>query len=88
MNNTLYNIDDYSVLDFLQENLDQHEMMIRHRKIEQNLDCDNDLQWFFDRDLITGVISNVINNLYKYTKDKMDISASKENGYLVIQMQG
>jgi len=49
--------------------------------------CDDDLYWFFDRDLITGVISNVINNLYKYTKDKLHISAVKEQGYLVIKIR-
>ncbi len=81
------NIDDYCVLDFLEENLGQHEIMIRHRKIEKELECDNNLYWFFDRDLITGVISNVINNLYKYTKNKIHVSAEKEDGYLVIRIK-
>jgi signal transduction histidine kinase len=81
------NIDEYSVREFLQENISQHEVMIRHRKIEETLECDDDLYWFFDRDLITGVISNVVNNLYKYTKDKLVISAYKEDGYLVIKVQ-
>ncbi|MCZ6803179.1 MAG: HAMP domain-containing sensor histidine kinase [Proteobacteria bacterium] len=81
------NIDEYSVLDFLNENIGQHEAMILHRKINYKMDCDHDLHWFFDRDLITGVISNVINNLYKYTKDKLHISAVKEEAYLVIKIK-
>lgn len=81
------NIDEYSVSDFLHENIDQHETMIRHRKIDYVMDCDDDLYWFFDRDLITGVISNVINNLYKYTKNKLHISATKEQGYLVTKIK-
>ena len=81
------NIDDYSVAGFLEENLEQHETMIRHRKIEKQLDCNNDLYWFFDRELITGVMSNVINNLYKYTKNKILISAEKEDGYLVVRVK-
>ncbi len=81
------NIDDYSVSDFLEENLEQHDTMIRHRKIEKKLDCENDLYWFFDRDLITGVLSNVINNLYKYTKNKIQVSAEKEDGYLVMRVK-
>jgi two-component system, OmpR family, sensor histidine kinase SenX3 len=81
------NIDDYPVLDFLEENLGQHETMIRHRKITKDLVCDSDLYWFFDRDLITGVISNVINNLYKYTKNKIHVSADKEDGFLVIRIK-
>ena len=81
------NIDDYSVLDFIEENLGHHETMIRHRQIEKNIECDSELQWFFDRDLITGVLSNVINNLYKYTKNKIHVSAIKEDGYLVIRIK-
>lgn len=81
------NIDEHSVSDFLDENLSMHETMIHHRKIDSRLSCDDDLYWFFDRDLITGVISNVINNLYKYTKDKLEITASKEDGYLLIQVK-
>jgi two-component system, OmpR family, sensor histidine kinase SenX3 len=89
INNEQYsaNIDEYSVREFLQENISQHETMIRNRNIEETLECDKDLYWFFDRDLITGVISNVVNNLYKYTKDKLLISAFKEEGYLIITVQ-
>jgi signal transduction histidine kinase len=89
INNEQYNanIDEYSLREFLEENISQHEAMIRHRNIEEKLECDEDLYWFFDRDLITGVISNVVNNLYKYTKDKLVISAFKENDYLVIKVQ-
>lgn len=89
INNEQYNanIDEYSLREFLEENISQHEAMIRHRNIEEKLECDEDLYWFFDRDLITGVISNVVNNLYKYTKDKLYISAFKENDYLVIKVQ-
>ena len=61
-------------------------MMIKHRHIEATLDCDDDLYWYFDRDLIIGVMSNVINNLYKYTQDKLHIKAFKEDKYLVIKV--
>lgn len=80
------NIDEYSVSEFLHENIGQHEAMILNRKINYTIDCNDDLYWFFDRDLLTGVISNVINNLYKYTKDKLNIAATKEDGYLLIKI--
>ena len=81
------NIDEYSIYEFLLENIGQHEMMLQKREIEYQLDCDEALYWFFDRDLLTGVLSNVINNLYKYTKDKLHISASREDNYLVIKIK-
>ena len=89
INNKQYNanIDEYNVYDFLLENIAQHEVMLRHRGIEDTLECDEGLYGFFDRDLITGVVSNVINNLYKYTKDKLYISAYQEDGFLVIKIK-
>lgn len=81
------NIDEYSVEDFLIENINQHETMILNRNIDYEIDCKKDIYWFFDRDLLTGVISNVINNLYKYTKDKLVISASRQEDYLVIKIK-
>ncbi len=81
------NIDEYPVYDFLFENLCQHETMIRHRGIDTDIECERDLYWVFDSELISGVMSNVINNLYKYTKDQLHISAFREDGYLVIQIR-
>ena len=80
------NIDEHSVHDFLLENIAQHEVMLESRQIDYQLDCDEDLFWFFDRDLLSGVLSNVINNLYKYTKDKLTISAKREQDNLVIHI--
>lgn len=89
INNKQYNanIDEYNVHDFLLENIAQHEVMLRHRNIKETFECDEELYGFFDRDLITGVLSNVINNLYKYTKDRLSVSAYKEDGYVVIRIE-
>ncbi|MBL1140786.1 MAG: HAMP domain-containing histidine kinase [Proteobacteria bacterium] len=80
------NIDEYSVHEFLEENISQHKIMLRHKHIEETLECDEELHWFFDCDLITGVISNVVNNLFKYTKDKLHVCAFREGDYLVIKV--
>lgn len=86
INNKQYNanIDEHCVYDFLQETIAQHDVMIKHRGITKRFECDEDLYGFFDRDLIAGVLSNVINNLYKYTKDQLLVTACKEDDYLVI----
>ncbi|GJM04336.1 MAG: sensor histidine kinase [marine bacterium B5-7] len=85
-NQYVANIDEYSVSDFLNENIAQHGTMILNRKINYEIKCNDELNWFFDRDLLTGVISNVINNLYKYTKDKLQVSAIKKDGFLLIKI--
>ncbi|MEE8320805.1 MAG: HAMP domain-containing sensor histidine kinase [Gammaproteobacteria bacterium] len=86
INNAQYyaNITEQCLGDFLDEALLQHHEMLKFRNIEFDIDCPVDLYCFIDKDLMAGVITNVINNLYKYTKDKMMISAYTENGYLAI----
>jgi len=86
-NQYMANIDEYSVSDFLNEILQQHETMFRYRNMEQSLECDEDLVWYFDRDLLAVVLSNVINNLYKYTKNILQITAKKSEKYLLIEVR-
>lgn len=86
-NQYMVNIDEHSVSGFLNEILLQHETTFRYRNIRQSLDCSEDLIWYFDRDLLSVVMSNVINNLYKYTRDRLDISAGHSGDYLLIQIR-
>jgi K+-sensing histidine kinase KdpD len=86
-NQYMVNIDEHSVSAFLNEILMQHETTFRYRNIQQSLDCSDDLIWYFDRDLLSVVMSNVINNLYKYTRDRLEISADQSGDYLLIQIR-
>jgi len=86
-NQYMVNIDEHSVSGFLNEILLQHETTFRYRNIQQSLDCSEDLIWYFDRELLSVVMSNVINNLYKYTRDRLDISAGQSGDYLLIQIR-
>lgn len=81
------NVDHIFVIDFLEDALIQHQGMFDHKKIDLQINCDADLQWYFDQDIMSGVITNVINNLYRYTKDKVIIEAYIENDYLVINVK-
>ncbi len=81
------NISENDVADFLDEIILEHRDMLAYRNISFELDCSDDIYWFFDRDLITGVITNIINNLYMYSEDKMQIQARIDKGYLVIHIR-
>ncbi len=80
-------IDEYCVHEFLEEILEQHDTMFKYRNIGRKLICDASLNWFFDRDLISVVISNVINNMYKYTQDMLEMEVTNDNGYLTIRVK-
>ena len=42
---------------------------------------------FFDRDLIAGVLTNIINNLYVYTRDAMEIKVENKDDFLAIHVK-
>lgn len=52
--------------------------------VEFEMDADPDLIWFFDRDLVASVINSVVNNAYRYTRDRIRIGAAETNGYLAL----
>jgi signal transduction histidine kinase len=80
-------IDNHIVIDFIEDTLAQHMSMFENRQIDLQVNCDFDLEWFFDQEMVTGVLTNVINNLYRYTKDKVSIEAIIEDDYLVIRVK-
>lgn len=64
-------------------------LKFKNVEIETNCSCDKDetLMWFFDRALVSGVVDNVMYNLYRYTKDKIRLSIDTQDGYLVISIE-
>jgi two-component system, OmpR family, sensor histidine kinase SenX3 len=81
------NIDYHSIGDILEEVTIQHESLLNARGIRIETDCDPALFWALDRNLIAGVLDNIINNAFRYTKEKVKISSLVENGYLVIRIE-
>jgi two-component system sensor histidine kinase SenX3 len=81
------NIDFQGVRDFVDETILYNKPLLESRGIHVEIDCPDNLSWFFDRDLISGVINNVLNNAFRYAKDAIKISVRKDDqGFLVIQI--
>jgi len=66
---------EHSVDEFLQELYVEHQAVLAQRSIELSVKCDEALQWFFDRELLKGVINNLITNAQQYTNNKIQLSA-------------
>lgn len=81
------NIDYHSIRDLLEDVLTQHELMLNAQGIKIETDYDPVLFWAFDRNLIAGVLENIINNSFRYAKEKVKISSFVENGYLVMRIE-
>jgi len=81
------NIDYQSVYDFIEETVQYNKPLLDSKGIRIEVSCREDLSWFFDRELISGVINNVLNNTFRYTKDAIRISAGESEGFLFVRIE-
>jgi K+-sensing histidine kinase KdpD len=81
------NVDYHAIGDVLEEVADAHEILLSSRGIKLLTECADGLFWVFDRNLVEGVLDNIINNAFRYAQNTVKIRASVENGYLVLQIE-
>jgi len=86
---SMYPLDiaEQSVADVIDEALLQTRSMLDFKGISVVVACDPDRYWYFDRDLITGVLLNAINNAFNYTKDKIRVVADIAAGMLTLRIE-
>jgi signal transduction histidine kinase len=75
------------VKEVLNEVVLQNQSVMGYKGITVSVVCDEDCYWYFDRDLITGVLVNALNNAYNYTTDKIRIVANVHDGMLEIRVE-
>jgi K+-sensing histidine kinase KdpD len=80
------NVDEHDVREFLLECVDTHAPLLTPRGIEIESDCATGLVGYFDREMVAGVINNVVNNAYKYSKSRIRISAETRDGFLAVHV--
>ena len=80
----LLNLDAHSVKDFLDEMMLEQSVLLQQKGISCEVDCESELYWYFDLNLMTGVMGNALSNALRYTKDRLLISAVKSDTGLTI----
>ncbi|MBI5603131.1 MAG: sensor histidine kinase, partial [Deltaproteobacteria bacterium] len=82
------NIDYQVVSEIIEEAVLYNKPLLDSKAIHIEVDCSDGFSWFFDRDLIGGVINNVLNNAFRYAKEVIKITARKDaRGFLNIQIE-
>lgn len=77
----------YDVEDFLQDQLARHDDVLRSRHITGDYEIEEDgLMGFFDHDLVSSVVANVINNSIRYAKSTISLRAWMEHEKLIISI--
>lgn len=77
-------IDEYFVIDVFEDQIARNQILLETSDTKIHVDCDQDLYWYFDMDLIGGVFHDILVNCIRYTDSKLLVSAKEENGYLCI----
>jgi len=85
-NNLSAHIEEHFVPDFLSEHLARHNPLLQGLGIDVSVDAE-DINGFFDEDLLTGVLNNTINNAIRYTRSRIRLTAGERDGYLVIGVE-
>lgn len=79
-------VDEYYVIDVLEEQVARNHMLMETRGVAIALMCDRDLNWYFDNDLVGSVVHNVLVNCVRYTDSAIQISAVVEDNVLCIEI--
>ncbi len=79
-------IDEHHPIDIIEEQIARNDSLLKSRNIEIQVDCESDLVWYFDNELIGGVLNNLIVNCARYCRKQLLVTASEENGFLCISV--
>jgi len=85
--NLSLHIDEHYLDELLDEQSAHYQGMMQAKNVSLSIEVDSNLAWFFDREIILGVLNNALNNASRYTKKAIEISAVVEDDYLVISIQ-
>jgi len=68
-------IDEHFVVDLINEQIARNHELFQTKKIHVIVDCDDSLIGYFDNDLVSGVINNILVNCARYSSEKLKISS-------------
>lgn len=80
-------ISEHSVAEVIAEAVQQKSSVLALKGIAVEVACAEDCYWYFDRDLVTGVLLNAMNNAYNYTQDKIRVVAAIEGALLTLRVE-
>ena len=77
-------IDEHYLVDVLEDQVARNHMLIETGALQLQFNCDDELRWYFDSDLIGSVVHNILVNSIRYTKTTIAVSAELVDDLLCI----
>ncbi|WP_062062166.1 sensor histidine kinase [Cellvibrio sp. OA-2007] len=79
-------IDQHYVSDIIDEQIARNDTLLKSRNIDVQVNCDSNLVWYFDNELIGGVLNNLIVNCARYSRKQLRLTAIEEGNFLCISI--
>ncbi|MBX2807361.1 MAG: sensor histidine kinase [Cellvibrionaceae bacterium] len=83
--NLPFRLDENYVIETLEDQVARNDMLFN--TIALSIDCDPDLSWYYDGELIGNVIHNVLINAARYAQSKIQVSVSVDDQWLAIHIE-
>jgi signal transduction histidine kinase len=80
-------VQEHAVRTVLEEVVAANRPQLLFRGIQLDLDCPNDVLWYFDKELICGALNNALNNSIQHTADKLRLVARVADGALTLRVE-
>jgi len=82
-----FDLTENSIDDFVTEIVAQNKALLDYMGIDLALEYDGDLVWYFDHELVSGVVLQALNNAANYTRGKLKLSLNEVEGELEIRVE-
>jgi K+-sensing histidine kinase KdpD len=79
-----FSIDENYVIETFEDQIARNDVLFKTKNIEVDVECDSELIWFYDNELLGNVIHNILINSTRYAKSKIKLTASVNNERLSI----
>jgi len=79
-------IDENYIDETIEDQVARNDVLFKTQGIDLHVVCEPDIVWCYDNDLVGSVIHNVLVNGTRYADKKMQLTASIENDYLVLEV--
>ena len=76
-----------SLHEYMQTIAAQNCDILKFQGIQLDIQVDRNLHWYFDEDMINGVVGNALNNATRYATTCINFSAKEVNGVLEIRIE-
>ncbi|WP_026294426.1 sensor histidine kinase [Salinimonas chungwhensis] len=80
-------VDEHFVADIFEDVLGAVKLSVRQRDFTVTVDCDPDLSWYMDGELIYLLVNDAVINALRYGNRSLHISARRENDTLCITIE-